>query len=58
MLDQMHDSLESLEVLEAMPSDVVLPEGWLADTDRPVPLPRVSTTCVTTRGTSIVRERC
>ncbi len=38
MLDQMHDSLESLEVLEAMPSDVVLPEGWLADTDRPVPL--------------------
>ncbi|MBL8828456.1 MAG: hypothetical protein JNM18_15850, partial [Planctomycetaceae bacterium] len=38
MLDQMHDSLESLEILEALPSNVVLPEGWLADTDRPVPL--------------------
>ena len=38
MLDQMHDSLESLEALESMPTNVELPEGWQADTERPVPL--------------------
>lgn len=38
MLDQMHDSLDSLEALESLPSQVVLPAGWQADTERPVPL--------------------